>query len=76
MNLNGLEKWVSEFNEDFIGQFDKIKITRYFVEVILKYTEPLGRFHNNILLLLGKYEKLVCYLNYKENYVMHLKTLT
>ena len=64
--VNNFE-WVedtSQFNEDFIKNYNIESDERYFLEVDVQYPEKLHEFHNDLLFLpermkLKKVEKLV-----------------
>ena len=76
-------KWVkglSQFNEDFIKHYDENSIKGYFLEVDVEYRKKLFNLHKDFSYLperkkLGKVEKLVCSIEHKEEYVIHIKTL-
>ena len=76
-------KWVkdlSQFNEDFIKNYDENSSKGYFLEVDVEYRKKLFNLHKDFSYLperkkLRKIEKLVCSIEDKEEYVVHIKTL-
>ena len=77
-------KWVknlSKFNEDFIKNYDeKNSNTRYFLEIDLEYPKMLFNNHKDLPFLLErkkaeKLEKLICSIENKEKYVIHITAL-
>ena len=80
--MNGL-KWVknlSEFNEDFIKNYDENSDKEYFFEVDVDYSKKLFNSHKDLPFLpetkkVEKVEKLVCSIEDKEKYVIHLRAL-
>ena len=77
-------KWVknlSKFNEDFIKNYDKKNSnTRYFLEIDLEYPKMLFNNHKDLPFLLErkkaeKLEKLICSIENKEKYVIHITAL-
>ena len=75
--VNNFE-WVkdtSQFNEDFIKNYNKESDRRYFLEVEVQYTEKLHELHNDLPLLpermkTEKVKKLVANLHDKTEYVI------
>ena len=71
---NGL-KWVedlSQFNEDFIKNYDENSNKGYFVEVDVDYPKNLFNSHKDLPYLaekkkIGKFEKLICNIQDKKN---------
>ena len=81
--INGFE-WVknsSNFNKDFIKEYDENSNTGYFFEVDVEYPKTLFNSHNIELPFLperkkvGKVEKLICSIEDKEKYVIHIRAL-
>ena len=82
--LNGF-KWVkqeelSNFNEDFIKNYDENGNIGYFLEVDIDYPKELFNLHKDLPFLperkkVNKVEKLICNIEDKEKYVMHIKVL-
>ena len=78
-------KWVkkkklSKSNEDFIKKYDEDSSTWYFLEVGIDYPKQLFNFHKDLPFLperkkVGKVEKLICSLEDKEKYVIHVRAL-
>ena len=78
-------KWVkknklSEFNEDFIKKYDEDSNTGYFLEVDSDYPKELFNFYKDLLFLperkkVEKVEKLICSIENKEKYVIHIRAL-
>ena len=78
-------KWVkkkklSEFNEDFIKKYDEDSNTGYFLEVDIDYPKELFNFHKDLPFLperkkVEKVEKLICSIEDKEKYVIHIRAL-
>ena len=72
-------KWVkkkklSEFNEDFIKEYDEDSDTGYFLEVDIDYPKELFNFHKDLPFLperkkVEKVEKLICSIEDKEKYL-------
>ena len=80
--VNGF-KWVEnllEFNEDFIKKYDEDSNTGYFLEVDVEYTKTLFNSHKGLPFLpqrkkVEKVEKLICSIEDKEKYVIHIRAL-
>ena len=80
--VNNFE-WVkdtSQFNEDFIKNYNKESDRRYFLEVEVQYTEKLHELHNDLPLLpermkTEKVKKLVANLHDKTEYVIWVRNL-
>ena len=80
--VNGFEwvKELSQFNEDFIKNYDEDSTKGYFLEVDVEYQKNLFSLHNHLPLLLErnkikKCNKLVCNVHNKENYVVYIRAL-
>ena len=80
--VNGF-KWVrdlSKFNESFIKNYNENSDRGYFLEVDVEYPKNLFNSHKDFTFLperkkLGKLEKIVCSIEDKEKYVVHIKAL-
>ena len=82
--VNGF-KWVeksrlSRFNEIFIKSYDENSDKRYFLEVDVDYPKKLFDLHKDLPFLterkkVNKIEKLICNIEDKEKYVLHIKVL-
>ena len=77
--LNG-EKNILKFDEDFTKNYNEDSDKRYILKVYVEYPENLHDLHNDIPLLpekmeINKREKLVCNLNNKNNYIVHIMAL-
>ena len=80
--VNGF-KWVndlSRFNEDFIKNYNENSDVGYFLEVDIEYPKQLWSSHKDLPFLperkkLEKVEKLVCSIEDKEKYVIHIRAL-
>ena len=79
--INGF-KWVknlSKFNEDFIKKYENSN-TGYLLEVDLEYPKTLFNSHKDLPFLperkkVEKVEKLICSIEDKEKYVIHIRAL-
>ena len=82
--INGF-KWVkqeelSNFNENFIKNYDENGDIGYFLEVHFDYLKELFNFHKDLPFLpeskkVNKVEKLICNIENKEGYVIHIRAL-
>ena len=80
--VNGF-KWVrdlSKFNESFIKNYNENSDRGYFLEVDVEYPKNLFNSHKDFTFLperkkLGRLEKIVCSIEDKEKYVVHIKAL-
>ena len=73
-------KDVSQFNEDFINNYNEEGDEGYFLEVDVQYPEMLHKLHNGLPFLpermkIEKVKKLVADLLDKTEYVMHVRNL-
>ena len=71
---------VSRFNEDFIKNYNENSDVGYFLEVDVEYPKKLFSSHKELPFLperrkLEKVEKLVCSIEDKEKYVIHIRRL-
>ena len=72
--------YLSEFNEDFIKNYNENSDVGYFLEVDVEYPKTSWGSHKELPFLperrkLEKVEKLVCSIEDKEKYVIHIRTL-
>ena len=80
--VNGFE-WendLSRFNERFIKSYNENSNKGYFLEVDIEYPKKLFGSHKDLPFVperkkLGKVEKLVCSIEDKEKYVIHIRAL-
>ena len=80
--VNNFE-WIkdtSQFNEDFIKNYNEESDEGYFLEVDVQYLEKLHELHNDLPFLpertkIEKVEKLVANLHDKTKYVIHIRNL-
>ena len=76
-------KWVgklSKFNERFIKSYNENSDKGYFLEVDVEYPKNLFNSQEDLPLLLErkknrKVKKLICSIEDKEKYVIHIRTL-
>ena len=76
-------KWVDDlsiFTEDFIKNYDEEGDTGYLFVVDLEYPKNLHKLHSDLPILfegmkINKWNKLVCNLNDKKNYPVHILAL-
>ena len=76
-------KWVknlSKLNKDFIKNYDENSDKGYFLEVDIDYPKELFNLHKDLPFLperkkANKVEKLICSIEDKEKYVMHISVL-
>ena len=82
LHVNGF-KWVTKvdkFNEDFIKNYNRDGDVGYFLDVDIEYPKNLHKMHSDLSFLpcqrkIGKIEKLVCSIEDKEKYVIHINAL-
>ena len=72
--------YLSDFSEEFIRNYDENSDVRYFIDVDVEYPKKLWSSHKELPFLperrkLEKVEKLVCSIEDKEKYVMHIRAL-
>ena len=77
--INGF-KWVEIFHERFIKSYNENSDIGYFLEVDVEYPKKLFGSHKDLPFLperkkLEKVEKLVCSIEDKEKYVIHIRAL-
>ena len=75
-----MEKNVSNFDEDFIKNYDEDRNKGYILEVDIEYPKDLHNLHTDLLFLsermkIKKCNKLVCNLCDNKEYVVHIKAL-
>ena len=76
-------KWIedtSKINEDFIKNYYENSKKGYILEVDVKYPKKLHDLHSDLPFLprrikIDKFKKLVCDLQNKKKYVVHIKSL-
>ena len=76
-------KWIkdtSQFNEDFIKNYNEESDKGYFLEVDVQYLEKFHELHNNLPFLprrlkIGKIEKFLANLHDKIEYLIHIRNL-
>ena len=73
-------EYSSDFNEDFLKNYNEDSDERYFLEVDIEYLKELWSSHKDLLFLserkeLERVEKLVCKIEDKDKYVIHVKAL-
>ena len=80
--INGFEwvKYLSKFNEDFIKKYDEDSNIGYFLEVDAEYPKTFFNSYKDLPFLperkkVEKVEKLICSIENKEKYVIHIRTL-
>ena len=69
-----------KFNEDFIKTYDENGNIGYFLEVDINYPKELFNLHKSLPFLPeskkgNKVEKLICSIENKEKYVIHIRFL-
>ena len=82
LTVNGF-KWendLSRFNENFIKNYNENSDVKYFLEVDIEYPKQLWSSHKDLTFLperkkLEKVEKLVCSIEDKGKYVIHIRAL-
>ena len=72
-----MKKNVSKFYEDFLKNYDENSNKGYILEVDIKYPKNILNLHSNLSFLaermkIKKCNKLVCNINDKEHYVVHI----
>ena len=72
------QETLSNFNEDFIKNFDKNSDKGYFLEVDIDYLKELLNLHKDVPFLpetkkVNKVEKLICNIENKEKYLIHIR---
>ena len=76
-------EWIkdtSQFNEDFIKNYNEESNEAYLLEFDVQYPEKLHEIYNDLPFLpekmkIGKVEKFVAYLHDKTEYVIHIRNL-
>ena len=74
------QKKLSKFNEDFIKKYDENCNKGYFFEVDIDYPKELFNLHKGLSFLperkkVEKVEKLICSIEHKEKYAIHIRAL-
>ena len=82
IHVNGFmwEDDLSRFNGDFIKSYNENSHERYFLEIDIEYSKQLWSSNKDLPFLperrkLEKIEKLVCGIENKEKYVIHIRAL-
>ena len=75
-----MEKNISNFNEDFIKNYEEDGDKVYILELDVEYPKKLHDLHSDLPFLpermkINKCSKLVCNLRDKNNYVVHIRSL-
>ena len=75
-----MEKKIHKFNEYFIKNYDLDSDQGYIFEVDVEYPKKLHDLHGDLPFLaermkIHKCKKLVCNINDKEDYVVHIRAL-
>ena len=73
-----MERNIFKFDEDFIKNYDEDSIKGYILEVDVEYLKRLLNLRSDLPFLsermkIKKCNKLVCNINGKENYVVHIR---
>ena len=73
-------KKLSKFNEDFIKKWYENSDIGCFLEVDVEYPKKLTNLRKDLLFLserknIGKVDRLICSIEDKEKYVIHIRTL-
>ena len=80
-NFKWIEKDdISNFNENFIKNYDENSDKGYISEADVEYTKNLHAKHSDLPFLpermkINKYSKLICNVQNKEKYVIHIRAL-
>ena len=80
-NFKWIEKDdISNFNKKFIKNYDENSDKGYILEVDVEYPKNLHKLHSDLPFLpermkINKCSKLVCTMQDKENYVVHIRAL-
>ena len=74
------QEQLSKFNKDFIKNYDENSDIGYFLEVDIDYPKELFTLHKDLSFLpeskkVNKVEKLICGIEDKEKYVIHIRAL-
>ena len=81
--INGFmwyDDYLSDFNEEFIKNYDENSDKGYFLEVDIEYPKTIWGYHKELPFLperrkLEKVEKIVCIIEDKEKCVIHIRAL-
>ena len=81
--INGFmwyDDYLSDFNEEFIKNYDENSDKGYFLEVDIEYSKTIWGYHKELPFLperrkLEKVEKIVCIIEDKEKCVIHIRAL-
>ena len=74
------QKKISKFNEDFTKNYDENSKKGYFLEIDIDYPKKLCNLHKDLRFLpetkkVNKVEKLICSIEDKKKYVIHIRAL-
>ena len=80
MVLMDRKRWYIKFDENFIKNYDEDSDKGYVFEVDVQYLKGLHKLHSDLPLLperikINKCNNLVCTVQDKENYVIHIIAL-
>ena len=75
-----MDKNLTKFDEDFIENYDENSNKGYILEVDVEYLKNILNLHGVLPFLaernkIKKCKKLVCDINHKENYFVHIRAL-
>ena len=71
---------ISKIDEDFVKDYDKNNNKGYILDVDVDYPNKLQNLHSDLpflpeRMIINNTKKLVCNLNYKKNYIVHINVL-
>ena len=71
---------ISKIDEDFVKDYDKNNNKGYILDVDIDYPSKLQNLHSNLpffpeRMIINNTKKLVCNLNDKKNYIVHINVL-
>ena len=76
----GRRRYLLNFNESFIKNYNENSDKRYILKVDVEYPKNLYKLHSDLPFLseikkIEKYNILVCTVQDKENYIVHIRAL-
>ena len=71
----GKTKKLSKINKDFIKNYDENSNKGYFLEADTDYLKELFNHHQDSPFLPERVEKVICSIEEKEKYVIHIRAL-